>query len=179
MPMTLTTSPMKWAIKLQSNRTFSGNGGSCSDGNRNGSNPPMSRASGVMVQAYAGICKGDKRNPTARLFPPRQSQRNTRVHHQRGYQYASCGTLTSTGNTAPTFTTASAFTIQEVNTIRSHRQGGRSGRRHADLSLGAVQSLEPGSQRCRRADRQRWPDLPKLHPDDITNTHLPQPALHP
>jgi len=91
------------------NHTFNGSGGNCSGGNRNGSTA-YEPGSGITIQAYAGICAGDNTQPNSEDYFHRISL-NEILGFTTSGTGASCGTLTTTGNNAPTVTTAAAFTI--------------------------------------------------------------------
>lgn len=96
------------------NHTFNGSstptGSNCGTGNRNGSTA-YEPGSGITIQAYAGICGADNLQRNSEDYFHRVSLNEIIAYTTNVATGASCGTLTPTGNTPPTVTTAPAYTI--------------------------------------------------------------------
>jgi hypothetical protein len=92
------------------NHTFNGSGGNCAGGNRSASSA-YEPGSGITIQAYAGICGADNTQPNSEDYFHRRSLNEILAFTTNASSGASCGTLTTTGNTAPTVSTTAAFTI--------------------------------------------------------------------
>ncbi|MGE4072769.1 MAG: zinc-dependent metalloprotease family protein [Lysobacterales bacterium] len=92
------------------NHTFNSSNGSCGGGNRNASTA-YEVGSGLTIQAYAGICGADNLQSNSADYFHRASLNEMLAFTTNAGSGASCGTAAATGNTPPTVTTATAFTI--------------------------------------------------------------------
>lgn len=104
------------------NHTFNGSGSNCSGGNRSASSA-YEPGSGITIQAYAGICGGDNTQPNSEDYFHRRSLNEMLAFTTNAGSGASCGTLTTTGNNAPTVTTAAAFTIPQQTPFKLTASG--------------------------------------------------------
>ncbi len=93
--------------------TFNGSGGSCTGGNRNG-DTAYEPGSGITIQAYAGICGGDNLQNASEDYFHRVSLDQMLGFIANPAGGASCGVSSVTGNTPPTVTTASGYTIPRL-----------------------------------------------------------------
>ncbi|HQD66656.1 MAG TPA: M12 family metallo-peptidase, partial [Casimicrobium huifangae] len=103
------------------NHTFNGGGGAC-NGNRS-ANSAYEPGSGVTIQAYAGICGTDNTQPNSEDYFHRRSLNEMLAFTTNAGTGASCGTLTTTGNNAPTVTTTAAFTIPQQTPFKLTASG--------------------------------------------------------
>ncbi len=98
--------------QFSGNHTFNGSGGNCAAPNREFSTA-YEPGSGITIQAYAGICGGDDTQPHSEDYFHRLSLNEILGFTTNAGAGGSCGTLTGSGNTAPTVTTAPGFTIPQ------------------------------------------------------------------
>jgi hypothetical protein len=104
------------------NHTFNGSGVNCSGGNRSASSA-YEPGSGITIQAYAGICGNDNTQPNSEDYFHRRSLNEMLAFTTNAGTGASCGTLTTTGNNAPTVTTTAAFTIPQQTPFKLTASG--------------------------------------------------------
>jgi Metallo-peptidase family M12B Reprolysin-like len=92
------------------NHTFNGSGGNCAGPNRDAPSA-YEPGSGVTIQAYAGICGADNLQRSSEAYFHRRSLDEMLGFTTDTGTGASCGVLSTTGNTPPLVSTGGAFTI--------------------------------------------------------------------